>query len=164
MRALVTLFVLWLAACGGSEPVSASSGTTLVEVRTTNAPSGWVPGTVRRFAVRWTEPGRAWVFDGIGTLRLEGRSVVGEIVWTLVAYDPREFDLASRVGTSAVEYVVGTYAPAEGRLDLHGQSVSDPTLISTDEYQLVLGADGTLVGRTLTNDRDWGGSLIGRAL
>jgi hypothetical protein len=164
MRTLLPLFVVLLTACAGREPMSSSSGAILVEARTVNAPSAWAPGTVHRFAARWTEPGTGWVYDGVLTLRLEGRNVVGEIAWTLVAYDPREIDLAHRVGVSAIEYVAGVYAPAEGRIDLEGQSVSDPGLISTDRYRLVLGVDGSLVGRTETNDRDWEGSLIGRAL
>lgn len=162
---LASAFVL-AAACGGDPAPAAGGGTTTVTIAATNRPADpWPSGVTRSFAARWSRAGSGWIYDAVLVLRNDGGRVSGQISWTLVAADMREApELAYRVGGSAVEYVVGTFSVGEGRLDLQGTGVSDDTLISTDTYQLFLGADGSLSGRTITNSMDWSGTLVGRAL
>lgn len=160
-RALLLLVLL--VGCGAAAPPSAPAPSA-PPPRATNAHTAWPAGTTRRFTARWTDGGEPWVYDALITLHYDGRAVVGEIAWTLVVADPAYPDLVARQGSSAVESVVGSYFPGEGRLDLSGRSVSDSSLIGTDSYQLVLGRDGSLVGRTRSDESDWNGAISGRAL
>lgn len=161
------LLLLFLVGCGAAAPTPAptpSAPRSAPPPRAANAHSAWPAGTTRRFTARWTDGAEPWVYDALITLHYDGRAVVGEISWTLVVADPGYPELVARQGSSAVESVVGSYFPAEGRLDLAGRSVSDSALIGTDTYQLVLGRDGSLVGRTRSDEGDWNGAISGRAL
>lgn len=166
MRPVTLALALLLVACGEPAPAATSSTTpsAVVTVTTNHSADPWPSGTARTFSARWSRAGSGWIYDAVLLLRNDGGRVSGQIQWTLVAVDMTEAPyMIARVGASATEVVAGTFHPAEGRVDLEGLSVSDDSLISTDRYQLVLGADGSLAGRTITNSMDWSGSLVGRA-
>ncbi len=166
MRLAILALALLLVACGEPAPAATSSTTPAPATVATNHPAdGWPSGTARTFTARWSRAGSGWIYDAVLLLRNDGGRVSGQIQWTLVAVDMTEAPyMLARIGASATEVVAGAFHPAEGRIDLEGISVSDDSLISTDRYQLVLGADGSLAGRTITNSMDWSGSLVGRAM
>ncbi len=113
-------------------------------------------GRTRRFAGTWTHAG-GWRTRVTLALTRAGASVRGSIRWTLTASpDPL---YAARIGESATELVVGSL-PSPQLLVLDGQSVTDPTLIATDHYELRVGRDGSLEG----TPRAGGGHLVARLL
>lgn len=119
-----------------------------------------------RAAVTSAEPSGRWIgtwtnpagdrFDLIIELSIVDTSVDGRIQWTLKA--TRAAHVLSRVGHSGIETVVGTYDRSKSSVRLEGTDVSDAGLLSTDQYDLVLGADGTITGRS-RNGGDWSGRL-----
>jgi hypothetical protein len=68
--------------------------------------------------------------------------------------------LEGREGQRGVERATGTIGN-NGVLTLTGRSVSDRTLLSTDEYRLVISGD-RVSGLTRTNEGDWNGRISGQ--
>jgi hypothetical protein len=108
---------------------------------------------------QWREPaeGGECVFTFVLRLTAAGPSTAGAFTWRLV----RCPGLEDRAGDSGVERVSGTSDAVSARLV--GSSVSDPTLLSTDEYRLSFEGD-RLTGTTGTNERDWNGRITGRRI
>lgn len=73
----------------------------------------------------------------------------GEFLWKL-ASAPSGSPHSKRIGHGGTETVKGTFAPENRRFTLRGVRVSDPTLLATDQYDLLLSPDG----QTISSDTD----------
>jgi hypothetical protein len=94
-------------------------------------------------------------------LHAKGNQVEGRILWRLTA-TPRRSSLANRLGDSGTEYVQGTYQSNKRTFHLKGIRVSDRSLLATDEYSLVVSADGRRIeGRSRGNRNDWKSEVRG---
>ena len=95
-------------------------------------------------------------------LRLEPgeASFKGRILWTLIATPPGH-PLASRVDEVGTEFVTGSWEASTRTLRLEGTHV-DSTLLATDQYRLVVSADGkTFAGKTRGNKGTWENDIDG---
>ncbi|UJR79437.1 serine/threonine-protein kinase [Sandaracinus amylolyticus] len=104
----------------------------------------WADGARRRWRGTWS--GQGWRYAITIALRRDGRDASGTIEWRLLE-SPRP-DFQSRIGHQAEEFVDGHYDEATGALDLAGYQTSDPTLVSTDHYDLRIAASGAISGRS----------------
>ncbi|AKF07955.1 serine/threonine-protein kinase [Sandaracinus amylolyticus] len=104
----------------------------------------WSEGARRRWRGTWS--GQGWRYAITIALRRDGRDASGTIEWRLLE-TPRP-DFQSRIGHQAEELVEGHYDEATGALDLAGYQSSDPTLVSTDHYDLRVAASGAISGRS----------------
>ena len=143
LAAAATLSAVWMvAAVAHSEPSTAPRPSP------STAPSCW--------SGQWSEPAGDGVCRFTFVLRLssaDGRAT-GAFAWRLVQCP----GLDDRAGDSGEERVRGT---TNGRnAHLAGTSVSDPTLLATDEYRLTFDGD-RLTGTSRTNERDWNGRITG---
>jgi len=78
--------------------------------------------------------------------------IQGKIVWTLRSSpNPKK---VNKVGTTAVEYISGTYDPQSRMLDLSGFRKEDPNdIIILDKYKLSATADNqTIVGKSINGE------------
>ena len=89
--------------------------------------------------------------------------VEGKINWQLTA-TPGEH-LSDRVGSTAAEYVRGSYDRKTKLMTVAGYEVSDPTLIATDTYRLQIKPDGiSFVGMTLHYTGEWSAQTTGTVI
>lgn len=109
------------------------------------------------WAGEWTAPVQGQECRFTFTLELDAESgpVRGAFAWRLV----RCPGLEQRAGDRGTERVLGRIEGASVRL--RGTSVSDPTLLATDQYRLTLEGD-TLRGSSRTNEGDWDGHVRAR--
>lgn len=78
----------------------------------------------------------------------EGK-VVGQIVWTIRRTSiPKKMD---KIGTTAIEFVQGTFNPTTRMLDIRGYRKDDPNnIVILDKYKLSLSEDNqTLIGKSI---------------
>ena len=95
----------------------------------------------------------------IAEMRLNAASdgtVEGEINWTL-SMSPREQDV-KKIGMTAIEFVKGTYDPANRILSLEGHNKNDPNeVIGLDKYRLILAENGAALGGITWDHGSWRG-------
>lgn len=78
--------------------------------------------------------------------------ITGKIIWTLRSSpNPQK---ANKIGTTAVEYVNGTYNPQTRMLTLEGFRKDDPNgIIILDKYQLSAATDNqTIIGKSINGE------------
>jgi hypothetical protein len=165
------VLVLSLAAgCGASPSAPAQTPpTTVAQVGDRPADQGalgrlartWPNGSTLRFAIRWTSPGTTWLYDGTLSLTRTGTGVTGVFEWRLLSTNATMPELASRIGSTAVEQIAGVFDPSQDALVLHTTSISDETLVGAASYRMSLASDG-LHGITAgAEDGVWDGVLDG---
>jgi hypothetical protein len=87
----------------------------------------------------------------------------GQISWRLDATPPGSF-LESRIGSTAFEYVHGTFDREKKLMQVEGLYVSDPTLIETDRYRLQVEKDGlSFIGMTEEHG-EWSAQTVGSVI
>lgn len=112
----------------------------------------WKDGSTRKWEGTWTRPG-APAFSFLLTLSRTGNQVTGEFFWRNQVNN----------GTG-IESVQGIYDPSSSRISMRGTKISNPGVISKDEYQLKLESDLSISGSTKTNNNDWSGRITGRLI
>lgn len=86
-------------------------------------------------------------------------SVEGQINWVLKK-SPRAEE-QSQIGLTGIEFVKGTYDPANRVLAVDGYNKTDPNnILGLDKYRLILAENGTVLGGITWNHGSWRG-LIG---
>jgi len=94
-------------------------------------------------------------FKAAANLNESGGRVDGKILWTLIRHsNPQK---SQKGGSTAVEYVRGTFDPTTRAITLAGYRKEDPdNIVVLDRYNLTLSADGkTMNGRSKS-----GGSFV----
>jgi hypothetical protein len=87
----------------------------------------------------------------------------GSISWQLNRAPPGN-PLAERVGSTAIEYVRGSFDRGKKLMQVTGYEVSDPTLIETDAYKLQIEPDDrSFVGMT-KNHGEWTAQTTGKVI
>lgn len=88
----------------------------------------------------------------------------GRISWQLTATPPGYF-LEDRIGSTAYEYVHGSFDREKKLMLVTGYEVSDPALIATDTYKLQIEPDGlSFTGMTADNDETWAAQAKGTVI
>jgi hypothetical protein len=151
MKQLAIFVALAISSCGAATTTAPTrtSSTTTVQADSVSANQGalgrlartWPDGATVTYAIRWTSPGTAWLYDGTLALTRSGVRVRGTFSWRLLAADASMPELAMRVGSTAMEQIEGTFDPSRDLLVLQTISVSDDTLIGAATYQLTLTGD-----------------------
>ena len=71
---------------------------------------------------RWTNEDGQQIYDLVASLKVNGKTLTGDILWTLVQYPP-SWRWARKAGDSAHEFVEGSIQ--QDKLRLTGKSVDD---------------------------------------
>ena len=83
----------------------------------------------------------------------------GRIEWTVLRVE-RNF-YRDKIGTTATEFVRGTYNEASGDLSLRGYDKDDPLeIIGLDNYRLELSSGGDWLFGPTESGGDWGGRFL----
>ena len=111
------------------------------------SPAGWCGN--------WSSPSGAYLKFDLD-LSESGGSVSGQINWTLLRTSRP--DKQSKIGSSAIEYVSGTFNPETREVTMRGTSKSDPNnmLVMLDQYRLNLSSDGRTLNGAAKNGGKWG--------
>jgi len=110
----------------------------------------------------WSSTGTTYNYSGFLKLTIKGSDVTGEVIWKLLTPDKlnqEDYDfLKDKVGSSAVEIIVGTYNPETKDLYIRGIDEIDPNeIIDTDVYTLKVSSNGIYIfGKTNTGGADNG--------
>jgi len=106
----------------------------------------------------WTTLNSPELFTGIFRITIDKNNAVsGILVWTYIAIDSSKSDLVDlykgKKGKKGIEYVQGTYDPANREILFEGYKKDDPfDVIGTDKYTLKLSSDrNVLYGTTYHN-------------
>lgn len=117
-----------------------------------------------RWRGRWSDAGgHRYSFD-LSLQRQTGGRVEGHFDWELLEA-PAGSPHALRVHQTGRELVRGSYDPRARRLELSGYRVSNPILLATDRYHIVLDeGGGAFRGLSLGAGDAWSSRLEARAL
>jgi hypothetical protein len=90
-------------------------------------------------------------------------SLSGAFDWTLTN-TPADSEYVSRIGATGKEFVEGKHSRVSRIVTFNGIRVSDPSLLGTDSYCVLLSSDlTTFTGSSRSNHGDWRGRLEGTA-
>ena len=107
---------------------------------------------------QWSSPDG---FIYLAELHLESAgngTVKGQINWILNR-SPRTEE-QSKLGLTGIEFVKGTYNPANKVLSIDGYSKTDPnSILGLDKYRLILAVNGAAIGGVTWNHGSWRGLL-----
>lgn len=123
----------------------------------------------QHFQGAWTMIGTTYVFEFDLYLKDgDWNNVTGYFDWKVANYDensPASRDYyQSKLGTTAKEFVRGTYNPETREYILKGYKKEDPNeIISTDLYRLQLDENGDIGGDSKAHNT-WKGRINGNAL
>ena len=110
----------------------------------------------------WTDGDDDFTFVFQGEVSVDN-SLSGAFDWTLTN-TPADSEYVSRIGATGKEFVEGKYSRISRIATFNGISVSDPSLLGTDSYCVVLSSDlKTFTGSSRSNHGDWRGRLEGTA-
>lgn len=124
-------------------------------------------GQNKHFQGTWTKVGTTYVFEF--DLHLEhskDNQVTGFFKWQVTGMDDKskfsQDHYDSRLGTTAKEFVKGTFNPATKTYKLSGYKKEDPNLIiSLDHYILKIDEKGDIGGNTRAHGT-WKGRINGK--
>lgn len=106
----------------------------------------------------WSSPSGAYLKFDL-SLSEDGGRVDGQIRWTLVR--TTRPDKISKIGSTATEYVSGSFDPGSRRVSMSGYRKDDPAnmLVMLDQYRLNLSADGRTLNGAARNGGKWNGRI-----
>jgi len=123
----------------------------------------------RKFSGVWSKVHTTYNFQFDLTLNIkEGNTVEGYFIWKVIQYDKNnklsQIHYQNKIGTTAIEYVKGTYAPSAGKFNLRGYKKDDPNnIIGIDIYEITEDKKGNISGTTNANGT-WLGRINGKEL
>ncbi len=123
----------------------------------------------KQFHGQWNLIGTTYLFEFDLLLQHSSdNKVEGRFEWTVVRYDEHDTSskdyYQSKLGSSATEFVRGTYDPRTRSYLLRGYKKRDPhQIISTDHYRLKVDDGGHLGGPTQAHG-SWKGRINGQAV
>ena len=121
------------------------------------------------FRGTWTMIGTTYAFEFDLFLKHDANNnVAGHFDWKVVQYDensPESKDYYKpKLGTTAKEFVRGTFNPKTKEYILRGYKKEDPNLIiSTDIYRLIIDDNGDIGGDSKAHNT-WKGRINGNAV
>ena len=143
-----------------ADPVAAPAAANTTPSR---KPAAWTTGTptTEPANLNYPSPGGRYSGDWISKMTSYGAvvditevagKITGQIVWTLRSSpNPKK---VNKIGTTAIEYINGTYNPQTRMLELHGFRKDDPNdIIILDKYNLSVAADNqTIIGKSINGE------------
>ena len=123
----------------------------------------------KHFNGTWTMIGTTYVFEFDLFLKHDqNNNVAGHFDWKVTKYDENSVDSKSyyepKLGSTAKEFVRGTFNPNTKEYFLKGYKKEDPHLIiSTDSYRLKIDENGDIGGDSKAHNT-WKGRINGNAV
>lgn len=141
----------------------------ILSVLTTSLFATIIFAQTKHFQGTWTKLGTTYVFEfDLYLNHTEGKNVDGYFDWKVTAPDEKNVYSTShyneRLGTTAREYLKGTYDEKSKTYVLSGYKKDDPNLIiDPDDYILKVDENGDIGGKTKAHGT-WKGRINGKPL